>query len=154
MTTIAYKDGVIAWDSRVTAENFIVDDEYDKHIVIADIHFFCSGATEFVDDFCNAYAARSPTVKDMDVSAIVLESNGKLFKAAIEERQGQFRIWRAPIPLGRMSALGSGHDFVLAFMDTGLTAEEAVHRVMKFDAATGGKVHTFQIPVAAQHVSV
>ena len=145
MTTIAYKDGVIAWDSRVTAENFIVDDEYEKHVVIADIHFFCSGATEFVEDFCNAYAAHSPTVKDMDVSAIVLESNGKLFKAAVEERQGQFRIWRAPIPLDRMSALGSGYAFVLAFMDMGLTAEEAVQRTMKFDAATGGKVHTFKV---------
>ena len=33
-------------------------------------------------------------------------------------------------------------------------AEEAVQRTMKFDAATGGRVHTFQIPVAAQHVSV
>lgn len=154
MTTIAYKAGVIAYDSRVSAENFIVDDEYDKHVVIADIHFFCSGATEFVEDFCNAYAARSPTVKDMDVGAIVLEPSGKLFKAAVEERQGQFRIWRAPIPLGRVSAMGSGHDFVLAYMDMGLSAEEAVQRTMRFDAATGGKVHTFQIPVAAQHVSV
>jgi len=149
MTTVAYKDGVIAWDSRGTAENFIVDDEYEKHVVIADIHFFCSGATEFMDDFCNAYAARSTTVKDMAVSAIVLESNGKLFKAAVEERQGQFRIWRAPIPPGRMSALGSGHDFVLAFMDMGLSAEEAVQRTMKFDAATGGKVHTFKIDIPA-----
>lgn len=154
MTTIAYKDGVIAWDSRVTAENFIVDDEYEKHVVVADIHFFCSGATEFVEDFCSAYAAHGPTVKDMDVSAIVLEPNGRLFKASVEERQGQFRIWRAPIPLGRISALGSGHDFVLAFMDMGLSAEEAVKRTMKFDAATGGRVHTFQIPVAAPHVSV
>ena len=153
MTTIAYKDGIIAWDSRVTAENFIVDDEYDKHVVIADIHLFCSGATEFVEDFCQAYAARSTTVKDMDVYAIVLESNGKLFKAGVEEKKGGFRIWRSPIPPGRISALGSGHDFVLAFMDMGLTAEEAVQRVMKFDAATGGRVHTFQIPVAAQHVS-
>lgn len=153
MTTIAYKDGIIAWDSRMTASNLIVDDDYDKHIVIADIHFFCSGATEFVEDFCNAYAARSATVRDMDVGAIVFEPNGKLFKSAVEEKHGQFRIWRAPIPLGRISALGSGHDFVLAFMDMGLTAEEAVQRVMKFDAATGGRVHTFQIPVAAQHVS-
>lgn len=154
MTTIAYKDGIIAWDSRMTASNLIVDDDYDKHIVIADIHFFCSGATEFVEDFCNAYAARSATVRDMDVGAIVFEPNGKLFKSAVEEKHGQFRIWRAPIPLGRISALGSGHDFVLAFMDMGLSAEEAVQRTMKFDAATGGRVHTFQIPVAAQHVSV
>ena len=51
MTTIAYKDGVIAGDSRVTAENFIVDDEYDKHVIVGDIHFFCSGSTEFMVDF-------------------------------------------------------------------------------------------------------
>jgi len=117
MTTIAYKDGVIAYDSRVSAENFIVDDAYEKHIVVADIHFFCSGSTEFLEDFCNAYASRSPTVRDMDVGAIVLETNGRLFKASVEERQGQFRIWRAPIPQGRLSALGSGHDFALAYMD-------------------------------------
>jgi len=48
-----------------------------------------------------------------------------------------------------MSALGSGHDFVLAFMDMGLSAEEAVQRTMKFDAATGGKVHTFKIDIPA-----
>ena len=153
MTTIAYKDGVIAWDSRVTAENFIVDDEYDKHVIVGDIHFFCSGSTEFMVDFCNAYAARSTTVKDMEVGAIVFEPNGRLFRAGVEEKHGQFRIWRAPIPLGRVSAMGSGHDFVLAYMDMGLSAEEAVQRVMKFDAETGGRVHTFQIPVAAQHVS-
>jgi len=145
MTTIAYKDGVIAWDSRVTANNLIVDDDYDKHIVIADTHFFVAGATEFSEDFCNAYAARSPTVKDMEVSAIVVEPSGKLFKTSVEERQGQFRIWKSPLRVEALSALGSGHDFALAFMDTGLTAEEAVHRVMKFDAATGGRVHTFKI---------
>lgn len=148
MTTIAYKDGVIAWDSRVTANNLIVDDDYDKHIVIADTHFFVAGATEFSEDFCNAYAARSPTVKDMEVSAIVVEANGKLFKSSVEESGGQFRIWRAPIPQGRLSALGSGHDFALAYMDMGLSAEEAVRRVMKFDAATGGEVRTFRIESA------
>lgn len=155
MTTIAYKDGVIAWDSRVTASNLIVDDDYDKHIVIADIHFFVAGATEFSEEFCNAYAARSPTVKDMDVSAIVCEPNGKLLKSSVEESGGQFRIWRSPYRQGCPPfALGSGHDFVLAFMDMGLTAEEAVQRTMKFDAATGGRVHTFQIPATLQHVSV
>ena len=154
MTTIAYKDGVIAWDSRVTAHNLIVDDDYDKHIVIADIHFFVAGATEFSEDFCNAYAARSPTVKDMEVSAIVVEANGKLFKSSVEESGGQFRIWRSPYRQGCPPfALGSGRDFAIAFMDMGLTAEEAVQRVMKFDAETGGRVHTFQILVAAQHVS-
>ena len=155
MTTIAYKDGIIAWDSRITANNFIVDDDYDKHIVIADTHFFVAGATEFSEDFCNAYAARSPTVKDMEVGAIVVEANGKLFKSSVEESGGQFRIWRSPYRQGCPPfALGSGHDFAIAFMDMGLTAEEAVQRVMKFDAATGGKVHTFQVPVAVQHVPV
>jgi len=155
MTTIAYKDGVIAWDSRVTASNLIVDDDYDKHIVIADIHFFVAGATEFSEDFCNAYAARSPTVKDMEVSAIVVEANGKLFKSSVEESGGQFRIWRSPYRQGCPPfALGSGRDFAIAFMDMGLTAEEAVQRVMKFDAETGGRVHTFQVPVAVQHVPI
>lgn len=145
MTTIAYKDGIIAHDSRVTANNLIVDDEYNKHITVADIHFFVAGGTEFAEDFCNAYASHSPTVKNMDVSAIVVEPSGKIFKSSVEERDGQFRIWKSPIRPGCPTALGSGHEFALAFMDMGLSAEQAVMRAMKFDAATGGQVRTFKI---------
>ncbi len=145
MTTIAYKDGVIAYDSRVTARNLIVDDEFDKHLVVAGIHFFCSGTTEFLEDFCNAYAAHSPTVRYMEVSALVVEAGNRVFKSSVEEENSTHRIWKSPIRVGSLASIGSGQDFVLAYMDMGLSAEEAVRRVMKFDAATGGEVRTFRI---------
>ena len=32
MTTIAYKDGVIAYDSRLIRDDLIMSDDYDKHL--------------------------------------------------------------------------------------------------------------------------
>ena len=45
MTTIAYKDGIIAYDSRCLCGNAIVDDNIDKHLAIEGLHFFFSGNT-------------------------------------------------------------------------------------------------------------
>lgn len=44
MTTIAYKDGVIAYDSRVTRSGTIVSDNAPKCQVVDGVSFFLSGA--------------------------------------------------------------------------------------------------------------
>lgn len=45
MTTIAYKDGVIAYDSRCTRATIITDDDCKKLDMVEGVHFLCSGAT-------------------------------------------------------------------------------------------------------------
>jgi len=54
MTTIAYKDGVIACDSRITSGSLIVDDNEIKMVKKGDVVFFLAGSTSdylaFIDD--------------------------------------------------------------------------------------------------------
>ena len=43
--------------------------------------------------------------------------------------------------------MGSGCEFAFAFMDTGMSAKEAIIATAKRDTNTGGTVHEFNIPV-------
>lgn len=44
MTTIAYKDGVIAYDSRCTRGTTILDDDANKLYAVKGVSFLCTGA--------------------------------------------------------------------------------------------------------------
>lgn len=44
MTTIAYKDGVIAYDSQITRGNTITYDDYEKCVERNGVRLICSGA--------------------------------------------------------------------------------------------------------------
>lgn len=145
MTTIAYKDGVISYDSRITSDNIIQDDDFDKHHGYGDTHFFFCGSTEDMEDFANLYLAKENPVRDLDVSALVFEE-GKLFKSSVEEKEETFRIWKSPVRLKSTVAIGSGRDFALAFMDSGMSSEDAIKATAKRDTWTGGKVRTFKLP--------
>lgn len=49
-------------------------------------------------------------------------------------------------------AIGSGKNFALAFMDTGMSAEEAVRATCKRDIYTGGTIRTFKIINQQVHI--
>lgn len=137
MTTIAYKDGVIAYDSRISADNLILDDEHEKHIEKDGIHFFLSGSTGDWQDFIDSCCAGLDIVRDLDVSALIIDQ-GKLYRSSIEKIRDGFRIWKSPIRMNQTIAVGSGRDFAIAFMDAGLSAYDAVVATTKRDMWTGG----------------
>lgn len=141
MTTIAYKDGVIAYDSRLVVENLIFDDEFEKMHSRDDVLFFLSGSTCDNEKFMNAYFEPELICKNVNIEAIVFDRS-ILYRSSIDP-DGIF--WRSPLRPDHYYAIGSGRDFALAFMDSGISAEEAIYATMKRDCFTGGKVRTYQV---------
>lgn len=140
MTTIAYKDGVIAYDSRITRGDLIIDDDYDKCIERDGVKFFMSGATCDYDALVSAYFGTAPSGK-VDASAIVLDS-GNLMMVAVDDDTG---LWKSLLKPDRPYAIGSGTPYAFAAMDMGASAEKAVEMAGRRDTGTGGKVRTLRI---------
>lgn len=140
MTTIAYKDGVIAYDSRVTRGDLITDDDCDKCIERDGVRFFLSGALCDYEALVAAYFGVAPSGK-VDASAIVLD-DGNLMMVAIDDDDG---LWKSPIKPDRPYAIGSGTPYAFAAMDMGASAEKAVEMAARRDTSTGGKIRTLRI---------
>ena len=140
MTTVAYKSGIIAYDSRFTCGDIIEDDHADKRIDRDGKTFFLSGSCSdweyLIDSYINGKA-----VKDkIDAKCLVVDS-GNLYSAAVSDGE----LWKCIERAGNPIAIGSGKNFALAFMDTGMTAEEAVRATCNRDIYTGGTIRTFKI---------
>ncbi len=147
MTTIAYRDGIIAYDSRVTADGFIMDDNYEKRIDAGGVNFFLCGATSDWDAFIESYLTTKESKRSLDISALIYDNeNKKLLRSSVESDGEIYRIWSSPLRIDAHHSFGSGRDFALAFMYTGMTAEQSVQAASIFDASTGGFIRTFSLP--------
>lgn len=140
MTTIAYKDGVIAYDSRTTAGDVITNDHSDKHHEHNGVHFFMCGTLADYDAFFAAFEGEKRD-SALQVSCLALV-NGKLFVCGYESESG---VWKSPIDMTQSYAIGSGSQFAWGAMDCGASAAQAVRVAMKRDTCTGGAVRIFQI---------
>lgn len=137
MTTIAYKDGVIAYDSRQTRGDRIISDNCAKRQVVDGVSFFLSGAVCDEKALIAAYFG-TPSAVPVECSGYVVDG-GKLMTVGHDDKTG---IWRQELEPSNPDAIGSGAAYALAAMDMGASAEEAVRAAMKRDIYTGGKVHT------------
>lgn len=61
MTTIAYKDGVVAYDSRVTNCGTILANNFNKRITRNGVHFFPSGDYSRIEHLIDCYFDRTIT---------------------------------------------------------------------------------------------
>ena len=139
MTTIAYKDNVIAFDSRETAGGMIMSDTVDKKVIINDVTFFTAGSVYNFKEFHDAYFKENATIsEDNDCYAFVIDDGELLLVSATD---GLIRKSTVSYP----DAIGSGYVFALAYMDCGQTAKQAVEATAKRDVGTGGTVHEFHI---------
>lgn len=145
MTTIAYKDGLIAWDSRVTWEHGqITVLDYDKSRTVGQVKFIFAGSMADIDYFLAAYL--SEEIDDLtptDCVAFMVE-DGRLYVTGVDENG---HLWRDPYDLKQHAAIGSGGAYALTAMDLGCTAKEAVKMAMLRDSRTGGRIRTYRIPV-------
>lgn len=144
MTTIAYKDGVIAYDSRQTRNDRIVSDSVLKCQVVDGVSFFLSGAVCDEKALIAAYFG-APSPVPVECSGYVVDS-GNLMMVGHDRKTG---IWKQQLDPSNPDAIGSGAAYALAAMDMGASAEDAVRAAMKRDIYTGGKVRTVLIDRAA-----
>lgn len=140
MTTIAYKDGVIAYDSRQTRNDRIVSDSAPKCQVVDGVSFFLSGAVCDEKALIAAYFG-TPSPAPVECSGYVVDG-GKLILVGHDDKTG---IWKQDLEPSNPDAIGSGAAYALAAMDMGATAEDAVRAAMKRDIYTGGAVRTVLI---------
>jgi len=140
MTTIAYKDGVIAYDSRVTNGGYIADDDFNKRFDVDGVYFFLTGCIPDHMSLIDAYFSGKPR-KHIDCNAFVYD-NGELFECGVAGASG---LWKYKMRLDNPAAIGSGAQFALAAMFLEKSAEDAVALASKLDSATGGRIRTFSI---------
>ncbi|KQQ60141.1 proteasome subunit beta [Pseudomonas sp. Leaf127] len=140
MTTIAYKDGVIAYDNRQTRGDRIVSDSCSKCEKVNDVLFFLSGAVCDEKALIAAYFG-TPSPAPVECSGYVVDA-GKLMMVGHANKTG---IWKQELDPANPDAIGSGAAYAMAAMDMGASAEDAVRAAMKRDIYTGGKVRTLEL---------
>lgn len=140
MTTIAYKDGVIAYDSRQTRGGAIVSDDAPKCQVVDGVSFFLAGAVCDEKALIAAYFG-TPSAVPVECSGYAVDG-GKLLMVGYDDKTG---IWKQELDPANPDAIGSGSAYALAAMDMGASAEDAVRAAMKRDIYTGGKIRALRI---------
>lgn len=140
MTTIAYRDNIIAYDSLCTAGSTIVEHNYNKKLVIAGVVFIFCGTVADVERACLAYFDDEEDVPDLDAEYLAWDGT-RLFRCSIHGG----RLYKTPESLKGYLALGSSADHALTAMDCGLSAKEAVKKAAYRDVNTGGRVRTFKL---------
>lgn len=139
MTTIVYKNGVIAYDSRITRGDTILDDDYNKNKIFNGVNFFLAGQSHLMDSMIDMYFGGKLVELSSSPTMIVLDNN-KLFLVGYSDNE----IWKFRVSLKNHIAIGSGSDHALTAMDMGSTAIEAVEMANKRDICTGGTIRFFK----------
>lgn len=161
MTTIAYKDGVLACDGRASMGTRILSDEMKKVFVVAGGNYKFEGEVVLAYGFAGDYAAqilfdKSFRYVDEEGDHVGLEvgvdfGTDNAFEALIVTDTSVYHVSREPDenligPLNGINlnnipfAIGSGGTIALTLMRMGYTAEEAVKETINHDSASGGVV--------------
>ena len=139
MTTIAYRDGVLAADSLVTcgggADGFVSKARRIDGLLTA-----ASGSTVHAERFFNWLAGGAPG----DCPLVGLPENSRT-NGLVVLPSGRLRVWCHEgswdfTPLRGFYALGSGTDYAIGAMEMGADAERAVQVATIHDIATGGPI--------------
>ena len=151
MTTIAYKLGVIAFDSRRTRDGYmIISDNEDKSVAITKNDMPCTavscGSIPDINELLMIYSGEidpsKSTGRSLQAEAFVLIHRAKdKDESVVHIGFSGGELWeQAPCEDG--DAIGSGSKFAFTAFDFGATAEEAVSAASKRDPFTGGKIRT------------
>lgn len=143
MTTIAYRDGVLAGDTRITDDDGVITTGHLRKVcrlrngtllgfagTIAKIHALIKQAQKNPDGVL--------TIKpDKDeLEALLIYQDGKVMQLD----PGGWAEVKA-----KFYAIGSGDLPARVAMSCGLSAVEAVKKAMEFDSKTGGRVQSVKL---------
>lgn len=138
MTTIAYDGRYIAVDSRLTEDNRICHDDFNKVVESNDYYFFMAGNLALYTHFTNCFIDGTLFEKKGSVQAVgYRKKDKKVFD--IRSNEGQIDMCE----INYKEALGSGMHYAIAAMDLGSSAVQAVKIASKRDTYTGGKIRCF-----------
>lgn len=151
MTTIAFKRGILAGDTKITGCG---NSHWGNIAKIKRVDNWLIGACGAVDAmhwflkmFDPKYIEQRNTVmgnphsgvlKDDDLEALIISPNGKVFH--VEEK-----LLFTPLKKQEYFAIGSGEQVALGAMCAGATAIEAVKAALRHDGSTGGRVQFLKL---------
>jgi hypothetical protein len=134
MTTIAYRDGVLAADSLATS-NGLRDDYGSKIWKIGRVLVGACGdraiCLKFREWVANGLEGDSPFQGKEDGNGIVVAPGGNVVC------WGNHGPWPVSTPF---YSLGSGYQIAIGALEMGATASEAVEIAARHDTSTGGRV--------------
>lgn len=134
MTTIAYRDGILAADGRTTYGDTIFTDHSKK------IHRLSDGA---LFALCGDVAYVQPMLDALEDDDVDLPQ-GEGFTAVIVEKDGKVRLYEGKggfIALdASYYAFGSGEEYAMGAMDMGASAHDAVRVACGRDLSSGGDI--------------
>jgi ATP-dependent protease HslVU (ClpYQ) peptidase subunit len=143
MTTIAYKDGVIATDSLVTLGGTVFDDDVEKTLVTDSGIFYYCGVPANIESFANEFLSGNRQGSfDWGCEAFYVDMSNDIYLVSQDEN---CIFYAYKINKSNHYSIGSGSDHALTAMDTGLVAMDAISYAMKRDICTGGIVKTYMV---------
>lgn len=151
MTTVAYRDGVLAADRRVTGGPSIYYDICKLRRGPCGTLYAMAGATSYalalLDWLMAGQQGPAPTnPPETPIEVITISPAGE-----INEWYNGLRIGPILCGPGDFLAWGSGRGGALGAMAMGASARQAVEIAARFDCATGGKTDVLELPTTPLH---
>lgn len=140
MTTVAYRDGLMATDSQATLNNTtILPGESKKVWRLADGSIAAGAGNAFTIAGILSQAKAATEIKtDSYISSVLsVDASGTV---RVHENGATIEVRNAPF-----FAIGSGAPAAIAAMHCGATAEEAVQAAIKVDVFSSGAVQTIRV---------
>lgn len=144
MTTIAYRSGVLAFDSQVTSSSTVygtvIKGKKTKRFLLAAAGSCedCDAWLDWMTDTGGDLKAKKDygLDKDCEMEGIAVDRKGNV--SFYESKCYPFTVD------GRYHALGSGSAFAMGAMAFGATAKQAVQVSTQLDPYTGGTIRTLK----------
>lgn len=138
MTTIAFRDGLLAADTRINRSGTILSDNHQKITRLSNGDLLALAGLEAQREAMIAHLEDDEPLPvceegaDDDFTALIATTDGSLY---VYEGIGHLQRWE-----GDFYAIGTGSDFAIAAMVMGAAADEAVSVAMRCDVYSGGEV--------------
>jgi ATP-dependent protease HslVU (ClpYQ) peptidase subunit len=137
LTTIVYRDGIMAADGRVTLGQLVVTDNCQKIKKLSDGALFAltgdDALWENLIEWLEACEPDTAPPQGKDFTAILVDTSGNL--TVYEGNTDRFVPW-----YGEYAAFGSGSDVAYGALEMGATAEQAVAAAIRRNTNTGGTI--------------
>jgi ATP-dependent protease HslVU (ClpYQ) peptidase subunit len=148
MTTVAYRDGVLASDSRLTCNKDWIENDNSKKIYklsdgsavgVAGSAYQSETIIERLKAALKTKDKKLPKVSDLrKAEALLVCPDGDLWF----HPQGGYSWQKMP---DAPTALGSGWQWAMVAMDAGADARRAVELAIRRDVYSGGKIQTCKV---------
>jgi len=139
MTTIAFKNNVIASDGQVTTNGLIETQKYTKIFKVPKGYLaFCGDAADGLDlvDHYKSKDGGNICLKELSINGILISTRTKKCYKLWVSSGGRLH----EVEIEGFWAIGSGAEIALGAMAAGASAAEAVCIAIQYDAYSGGEV--------------